>query len=203
MANFEYQNDVGAWTFHSEILSSKFIRMSENEEANHQNKPRTVNQYESTFEVTGENEGAFVEIAHLQPDYTVMLFGVHVLDSDDFAGVVLATHLLFPSGDGIGPFLRPPVVKLSGSAFTVSDANGGSSWQTADIASAVARDAEDEWLLLALAQPFAVTGVDNFKAGLTILERIGGFDGNAGNAPSAGTNYYVFWHAIGPVAAYL
>lgn len=203
MANFEHVNDVGAWTFHSLIESSKLDRMAMNEEAIHQNKPRTCNQYESTFVVTGENAGNFLEITHLQPDHTALLFGVLVIDSDDFTGVVLAPTLLFPTGPGLGPFLRPPVISLSASAFSIADGDNGDSWQDADITAASAADGTNNWLLVSMRQPFAATNVDNYKAGISLMNRIAGFDGDAGVSPSAGRNYYIFYHAVGPVAVYL
>lgn len=203
MANYEYQNDVGTWFFHSAVTFPKLDRMAINEEANHQNKPRTAIQYESTFEVTGENQGAFVEITRLEPDYTAILFGVQVIDSDEFAGDVSSSNFLFPTGAGLGPFLRPPVMKISGSAFSVPDANGGASWQTADVSAAVDATATNTWFTVAIGQPFVAGGLDNYKNGIALLQRIAGFDGDAPISPSAARNYYIFWHAIGPVAEYL
>lgn len=202
MANYEWTNNVGEWFFHSEHTSAKFDRMTINEEANHQNKPRTCHQYESTYEILGEGDGEFVEISHLQPDHTAMLFGVQVIDSDDFAVDVSSSNLLFPTGPGIGPFTRAPVVEFSGSAFAISDADTGFQWENADLTSPVDATAADEWLLVALGQPFAAASLDNYKAGLAFLQRIAGFDASSPNTPGAGLNYYIFWHATGPVAAY-
>lgn len=203
MANYENVDNVGQWFFHAELVSPKFITMAENEEAVHQNKPRTAVQHESTFEIYGENDGAFVEISNLRPDYTALLFGVQVIDSDDFTGDVASSNFQFPTGPGIGPFTRPPIVSLSASAFAISDANTGFQWENAVLAGATDATGDDEWLLVALGQPFAAAALDNYKAGLALLHRIAGFDGASPSTPGAGLNYYVFWHASGPVASYL
>lgn len=206
MANYENVDNVGTWFFHALIESSKLDLMARNEEAAHQNKPRSAHQFESTFVVNVDGSGEFVEITHLQPEYTVLLFGVHVVDSDAFSvGEVDSSSegMLFPTGPGIGPFLRPPVVTLCSSAFAVPDASGGADWQAAVLAAATNESGAGDWLLTNLGQPFTASGLDNYKAGLAFHFRIAGFDGVASTAPPANTNYYTFWHAMGSVAAYL
>lgn len=215
MANFENVDNVGAWTFHTEMVSPKLDRMAMNEEAAHQNKPRTCHQYESTWELDSPvpasgtsaqgDEGDFVEITHLQPEWTVLLFGVQVIDSDDFPtgeADSSSSNFLFPTGPGIGPFIRPPIVSLSSSAFAVPDANNGDDWQTADLSAATDESGAADWLLTNIGQPFSGAGLDNFKAGLALIHRLAGFDGQGTSAPAANTNYYVFWHATGPVAEF-
>lgn len=218
MANFENVDNVGTWTFHSHITSAKLDLMTQNEEAVHQNKPRTCHQYESTWELTNPShhagtfgssaqgdEGFFVEITHLQPEYTVLLFGVHVVDTDEFpAGEAdsASSNLVFPTGAGIGPFLRPPVFALCGSSFAVPSASGGDDWQTATLAAATDESGPGDWPLTNIGQPFGGSGLDNFKAGIAFIHRIAGFDGQGTAAPPANSNLYVFWHALGPVAAF-
>lgn len=198
----EYLDNVGSWFFQALIVSSKLARMATSEEANHQNKPRTCHQFDSTFTIDVEGKGEFVTLAHLQPEYTVLLFGVHVFDSDLFGGTTRSSEgVVFPTGAGIGPFLRAPTIELSTAAFTVPDANGGRDWQAVSVAGAIDRTNPGDWPIAALAQP-SVASVDNFKAGMIIQIRAAGFDGVAGVAPAANRNYYVFWHALGPVAAY-
>lgn len=205
MANYEYTDNVGVWFFHSLITSAKLDGMAINEEANHQNKPRTCHQYESTWQVTGEGEGEFIEISHLQPEHTVLLFGVHVVDTNLFPtgeADSSSEHFIFPTGAGIGPFLRPAVITLCTSSFAVPDASGGADWQTASVAAATDESGPGDWLLAALGIPFTASGLDNFKAGVALYLRIAGFDGQGTAAPPANSNFYVFWHATGPVAAY-
>lgn len=210
MANFELVDDVGAWFFHALIVSVKLDRMAMNEESVHQNKPRTCHQFESTFTVTGAGtedvSGEFSTITHLQPEYTVLLFGVCVVDSDEFAigeADSSSQHLFFPTGPGIGPYLRTPVVIISPTAFSISDANGGREWRAADVTAAVDHNSPDDWLLAQVGQPLTASGLDNFKQGLQLGFRIAGFDDVDSTAPSAADNYYTFYHAMGTVAAYL
>jgi hypothetical protein len=215
VANFENVDNVGTWTFHSHITSAKLDLMTRNEEAIHQNKPRTCNQHEGTWELTNPAEGSgssaqgdegfFVEITHLQPEYTVLMFGVQVIDTDDFPtgeADSSSSALLFPTGAGIGPFLRPPVVVIASSSFAIPDASGGSDWQTATLAGATDESGPGDWPLTNLGQPFSAGGLDNFKSGLALIHRIAGFDGQGTASPPANSNLYAFWHAIGPVAAF-
>lgn len=215
VANFENVDNVGVWFFHSLITSAKLDLMTENEEAVHQNKPRTCHQYESTWELSNPvpgvgssatgSEGFFVEITHLQPEYTVLLFGVHVVDTDEFpAGEAdsASSNMLFPQGPGIGPFLRPPVFALCGSSFAIPSASGGNDWQAATLAAATDESGPQDWPLTSIAQPFAGAGLDNFRAGIAFMHRIAGFDAAATASPPANSNLYVFWHALGPVLAF-
>jgi len=216
VANFENVDNVGTWLFHSHITSAKLDLMTQNEEAVHQNKPRTCNQHEGTWELSNPaaavgssaqgSEGFFVDITHLQPEYTVLMFGVQVIDTDDFPtgeADSSASNFLFPTGAGIGPFLRPPVVVIGNASFAIPDASGGGNWQTATLAGATDESGPGDWPLTNLGQPFTGAGLDNFKAGLALIHRIAGFDGQATAAPPANSNLYAFWHAIGPVAAFV
>lgn len=198
----EYVENVGIWFFHALIESGKLDRMAVSEEANHQNKPRTCHQFDSTFQIDPEGKGAFVTLAHLQPEHTVLLFGVHVFDSDLFTTDTSTEGFLFPTGAGIGPFLRPPVMAISPASFAIPDANNGRDWQTADLAAATDETGPSDWLLATMSQPHVAAGIDNFKAGMLFDVRTAGFDGQAPSFPGAATNYYVFWHALGSVAAY-
>lgn len=218
MANYENVDNVGAWTFHSHITSAKLDLMTRNEEAVHQNKPRTCHQFESTWELTSPveisgaagtsaqgDEGFFNEITHLQPEWTVLMFGVHIVDTDEFPtgeADSASSNLIFPTGAGIGPFLRPPVINLCSSSFAIPDASGGGNWQTATLAGATDESGPADWPLTNIGQPFSAAGLDNFKAGLAFIHRIAGFDAQATAAPPANSNLYVFWHVIGPVAAF-
>ncbi len=210
MANFEYVNDVGSWFFHALIESSKLDRMSSNEEANHQNKPRTCDQFEATYKI-GEDLpddvpfglGSFETLAHLEPESTALLFGVHVLDTDAFGGTDVGSEFfLFPTGPGLGPFLRPPIMALCPSAFTIPDASSGRDWQAAVLAAATNETGAGDWLLVQIGQPHTSSGFDNFRNGIQLDCRIAGFDGVATGAPPVNSSFYVFWHVVGSVAAY-
>lgn len=203
MANYEHVDDVGTWFFHALIVSSKLDLMTMNEEANHQNKPRGCNEFESTYVIDSEGSGTFVTIAALEPEDSVLLFGVHVVDSDGWTGTTFNESLLFPIGAGIGPFLRPPIITICCSAFAIPDASGGRSWQAGAVAGATDESGVQDWFLAVIGQPFTAGGYDNYRAGMPLLFRIAGFDGQSPNVPDANTNYYVFWHAVGSVAAYL
>jgi hypothetical protein len=203
VANYELVNDVGAWFFHALIVSPKLTRMTENEEANHQNKPRGCNQFEGTYQIDAEGTGTFVTLASLEPEYTALLFGVHVIDSDGWAGTTFFDDFPFPTGAGIGPFLRPPIMTICASSFAIPDASSGRDWQAASVAAATNESGVSDWILACIAKPYTASGYDNYKNGMPMSYRIAGFDGQAPSAPNANTNYYLFWHAVGPVAAYL
>jgi len=162
---------------------------------------RTCHQFDSTFQIDIEGKGSFVTLAHLQPEYTVLLFACTSwtpISSRRIPRPRAFSSLRVPDR----PFLRPPIMAISPAAFAIPDASNGATGRLHP-GRAVDKTGPSDWLLATMSQPHVAAGINNFRAGMLFDVRTAGFDGQAPAFPAAATNYYVFWHALGSVAAYL
>lgn len=199
MSTVEWQDNSGDWFFRSEILSEKLTRNTTNEHASHENKPRLVRHFESGYT---DADGQVV-LNNFETEHQAILSGVRIISPAELspAKTILGADLLFPTGPGIGPFTRRPVINCSTCAFYVPTASGGDDWFLADMSGAVAWHDSTEWVLVNLAVP--QPALDEFKKGIAFYLRTAGLDGDSNvTFPTSGAHFFVFWHAHGPVAAY-
>lgn len=198
----EWVDNGGDWFFRSEILSEKLTRNVVNEQAVHENKPRLTRQFETHYT---DDDGQVI-LNNFDSDFFVILAGVRIIGPAELtpARTTLGADLIFPTGPGVGPFARRPVIVCCGSAFYVPTGDGGDDWQAADLSAAVTWDDPEEWMLtnLAIPQP----ALDDFRKGVSFYIRTAGF-GDLGPTMNTtfptGGHFYLFWHAHGAVAAYV
>lgn len=200
MAEHEWQDNLGTWSFRSLIESAKLDRMTRNDQAAHANKPRANLQLESTY----TDDDSYQTVNLFEAEYSCLLWGVRCIGPPEIGSSTgLIAEVDYPSGPGLPPFLRKPVAIVTPAAFYVPDANGGSQWQTADLGSAVDLVDLDNWLLAGIGKP--TNPANNMRYGLAIAVRSAGF--MDGITPTAAAQLpagwiYVFFHVTGAVGAY-
>ena len=200
----EWVDNSGDWFFRSLITSAKLTGDTFNEQAAHENAPRLTRQFESGY----TRDAGMVVANNFETEHFAILCGVRVVGPAELAGPksILGADLVFPTGPGLGPFLRKPVFAIAASGFYAPDMPGADRWDTFDVGTAVPWTAPEEWPLVNLAVP--LPELQNFRVGVSFYLRTAGL-----GSPSSPVNlqttfdeaahYFIFWHAFGPVEAYV
>lgn len=235
MAEYAHDTAIGNWFFQATPTAVKLDRMTKNTRAAHWNKPRATRYRASAKITTTQTEDT-------EDTHQLLLSGVRVIRGPQTGTVadgydveetawVGNPQVLFPSGQGLPPFVRRPIPSAIFIGMEIEKTNpddgdyaflnwfGGLDWSQANATSPEGVQYNvnqlfdnDEWVRCSVARPITVShtgsaGASDLTIGLRfriIFGRLGG----AYNFPTVfvlggrARGYYIHYHVMGPVTAY-